>query len=115
MIYVLDNYEFLEPLVKDGQIDPNDPFVKDGICYANKLVNPDFVYVFKVHETFIDGIYAYARAYNKAFLKFHNEVFKVLFSYNVPVYRIGKNKDFKNHTKLFKTIDNIEIYEFIRK
>lgn len=114
MLYILDDYDFLEELVRSGQLNQNDMFKKDGLCFANKEHNPDFVYVFHFKYGVIWATYGYTKVKNKKFIKFHRAVEEIIYKFNLPILRIGKNPDFKNHTKLFKIVDNIKIYEFIR-
>lgn len=111
-IEILEDYSFLQELVKDGQLDPSKPFLKDGLCFASKCKS--FVYVFHFDKDVIWATYGYAKVKNKSFLKFHKIVSNIMFRYNRPILRIGANNDFKNHTKLFDTVNNIKIYEFIR-
>ena len=113
-LYILIDYDFLEELVQEGQL-YEDIFLKDGLCFANSEHNPDFVYVFHILDDEIWATYGYARVKNKSFLQFHRAVEKIIFAFNKPIYRIGKNNDFKNHTRLNKIIDGVDIYEFIKK
>lgn len=111
---ILKNYDFLENLVKEGQLDKEAPFLKNGFCLADKEKNPCNVFVFH----FIDGViwasYGWTKANNKSFLIFYKEVEEFIFSFGMPILRIGKNKDFANHTKLYKRVDDVEIYQFVR-
>lgn len=113
-MYLLDDYDFLENLVKKGQADEHEPFYKDGLCLADKGINPNTIYVFRFESNCIMAVYGYTKHKNKAFYKFHKEVEKFIFSFNLPVYRIGKNQDYKNHTKFVGFLDNHKLYEFER-
>ncbi|AXX87155.1 hypothetical protein AMRN_1419 [Malaciobacter marinus] len=113
-MYFLDNYDFLEELVKEGQADPQEPFIKDGFCIADKPSNPNTTYVFMFDSGFIWALYAYTKKKNKAFLKFHKKVEKLMFSFNMPILRIGKNRDYKNHTVPIGKLGNNIVYQFVK-
>ncbi len=111
-MYLLDNYDFLEPLVIDGFCE-NSIFRKDLLALADKPINPDSVYVFRFEDGVIWADYAYTRKKNKSFLKFHKEVENFISSFNMPVYRIGKNRDFKNHSKPVGKLENEIVYQML--
>lgn len=110
----LDNYDFLEPLVKEGQADKTAPFEKDGLCLADKEKNPNHVFVFHFKDGLIWATYGYTNAYNKSFLKFYREVENFIFSFNMPILRMGANPDFKNHTFSIGFLNDIEIFQYRR-
>ena len=112
-IQILDNYDFLEELVRDGQLDPTQPFLKDGICYADEKRH--FVYVFHFYKSEIWATYGYRKYNNKDFLEFHNKIATTLLKTGLPVLRIGKNNDLKKSFKLYKTVDNVPIYRLIER
>ncbi|PLY11383.1 MAG: hypothetical protein C0626_02095 [Arcobacter sp.] len=112
-MFLLSNYDFLEELVKDGQA-IQEPFFKDGFCIADKKVNPNSAYVFIFKDGVIWAKYGWTKHKNKAFLKFHKEVENLIFSFGVPILRIGKNDDFKNHTKYVGILDNQKVFQFKR-
>lgn len=115
---ILDNYDFLENLVKEGQADKNAPFDKNGIAIADQEQNPNHVFVFTFEDTpkgkIIWAKYGWTRIKNKSFLKFYKSIEKFIFKFNMPILRMGKNHDFANHTKYVGTIDNHEVYQYIR-
>lgn len=109
-ITILEDYSFLEQLIKDGQLKKDDIFRNDGLCFADKDKN--FIYVFHIFNNVIFATYGYAKYKNKKFLKFHNIISSLMFKFNLPILRVGANNDFKNHTKLYKIIDDVKIYQF---
>lgn len=113
-MYLLENYEFLEKLVKEGQA-KHEPFYKDGLCLADKEKDPGTVYVFKFEKDEIWALYGWTKKKNKAFLKFHRQVEQFIFSFGLPVLRIGKNQDYRNHTVHIGYLDGIKVYQFERR
>lgn len=111
---LLDDYDFLEPLVKRGQADKKAPFRKGGLCFADNAESPNHVFVFHFDNKLIWATYGYTNAYNKSFLKFYKEVEKFIFSFNMPILRMGANPDFKNHTFSVGFLDGIEIFQYKR-
>ena len=110
----LTNYDFLEDLVKDGN--PFDePFIKDGICIANRDYIPTAAYVFKFEKDCIWAVYGWTKYKNKAFLKFHKEVEKIMLSFNLPILRVGKYNDFKNHAVSVGELDGHTVYQYVKK
>lgn len=114
-MYILKDYRFLEPLVKEGQADKTAPFITDGLCFVDDKDNPKMAYVFKIIDQEIWCLYAWTNKVNKNFYKFTMKLEKFIMSIGLPVLRKGKNQDFKNHTKLIRIDDGIKIYEYIRK
>lgn len=112
-MYLLENYDFLEELVKKGQLD-NDPFYTDGLALADKPNNPNTVYVFSFHKGHIWAVYVWTKYKNKAFLKFHKQVEALIFKFNMPILRMGKFNDYKNHTKKVGYLDGNPVYEYLR-
>lgn len=111
---ILKDYDFLWDLVKENQASKISKFQKDGLCFANKRVNPDFVFVFHFDNNYIWGTYAYInKSKLKEYYKFISSLEKIIFSFNKPVLRMGKNQDFKNHSKYVGMIDNIPIYQYL--
>jgi len=113
-MYFLTDYDFLEELVKDGQA-INEPFFRNGICLADKPINPNTIYVFRVESDVIWAVYGYTKKKNKAFLKFHKEVEKYMLSFNKPILRTGKNNDFKNHTVPVGKLHGNTVYQYVKK
>ncbi|QKF82054.1 hypothetical protein [Halarcobacter ebronensis] len=113
-MYILENYDFLESLVKDGQVDKNQKFLKDGFCIADKKENPNHVFVFHFLNGAVWSTYGWTNSKNKSFLEFYKKIEKLMFSFNMPIYRTGKNRDFKNHTKFIGLIDGFEVYQYVR-
>jgi len=113
MIYILDDYAFLEELVKEGQMD-NDPFYKNGLALADKPVNPNCVYVFSFHGGYIFAVYGWTKHKDKAFLKFHKKIENLMFKFGMPILRMGKNPDFKNHTIPAGEFEGKKVFQFVR-
>lgn len=102
---------------------PNDePFFKDGLCLVDDYKSPNFAYVFHIQEKEIDGVkphifatYGYVSKFNKAFYQFHKEVEELIFSFGLPIFRIGTKEVFKNHTQLFNVVDGIAVYQYTKR
>lgn len=114
-MYLLDNYDFLEPLVKDGLEDTSTPFFKDGLALANKPINPNHVFVFHFQDGYCWITYAWTDKKNKSFYKFVKELEQIIFKFEMPILRMGANEDIKNHTRYVGTLNNHKIYEYIKR
>lgn len=66
-MYLLDNYEFLEELVKEGQAFKHEPFFKNGLCLADNQTEPGTVYVFKFEKDEIWALYGWTKKRIKPF------------------------------------------------
>lgn len=113
MIYILDNYDFLKDLVEEGQADKKAPFLKNGLCLANKPKEPNHVFVFHFDENYnIWCSYAWTDKKNKSFYKFMQELYKLMKKFKMPILRYGANDDLKNHTIEYGTLGNYKVYKF---
>lgn len=110
----LTNYDFLENLVKENQAYKHE-FIKDGICVANRDYIPTAAYVFKFEKDCIWALYGWTKFKNKDFLKFHKEVEKLMLSFNLPILRVGKKNDFKNHTVPVGKLNGHTVYQYNKK
>ena len=114
-MYLIENYDFLWDLVKNGQADKTAPFLKNGLCLTDDPIETNFVFVFHFDDGFIWATYAYIKAKNKRFYSFFQDLKKIMFSFNLPILRKGANMDFKNHTRAIGKDENgVIIYEFVR-
>ena len=112
-IEILKNYDFLEKLVKDGQLDPSQPFLKNGICYTED--KKECFFVFHCYDNCIWWTYAYRKYNNKRFKKFFHIFEQTLLNMDIPTYRIGKNNDMKKSFELEKIVNNVKIYKLKKR
>ena len=113
-MYVLEDYTFLEPLVKAGEVEDSNPFNLDGICFVDNKTSPKVAYVFHVQKDCIWWSYAWAESFNKSFYMFHNQVIQHILSFGLPLRGTHLGDVFKNHNRQIGKYKNSNIYEWIR-
>ena len=95
---ILDDYSFLKDKVEAGRVEDSAPFQNGGLAFADRPNKPRFTYVFFFYKRYIWWAYAWAKSYNKDFLKFHKEVLEQLKAFDLPIIGTHKGNVFKNHT-----------------
>lgn len=110
---ILKNYDFLEVLVKGGEVKNSLPFARDGVCYVDDINNPKCAYVFHHYKDCIWWTYAYIKHTNKLFYKFHKEVLAEIKKLNLPILGTHLGHVFKNHCFKIGVSKDSNIYLFV--